>query len=1307
MLWPVFIYAQHSPVYVLDPTLKVEGLTFDIIQDQLGFMWFGTDHGLFRYDGYDYINYQPDPESDNSLSGKTIQCLLESSDGSIWIGTQNNGLNRLDPRTQTITKYTTTSALPLKSNRITDIAEDSSGYIWVATQGGGLHKIDPANQELDTFNLANGHFQNNYLYSLFIDAQGHLWVGSDHGLCRYRSGSDDFILHPLPIWDDREKTVVTAIHQLPDRNFLVGTQNSGLFVFHADSKTFSAVPGTNTPDQHNTWAFAEAPAQQMLVGSWKGMRSFDLQLNPKPMDPAGSGFDLLDQLQVRKILYDRSGLLWIATSKGVYLAKPDKYPFDTYQVLMPRRNGEIRPTYVNALASQSDSLLWMGTSAGLTSMYLPDRTFLPPQPGLAEVLKHQWIETLYLSPDGDLWISSIDQQGTRFRVFKYEHKSNTLTEVTGKSSVFEEVVTRSISSDSEGRTWFGTWKGLVSYEPDTQQFRHHVPPDSLKNLRIQKILVDDDRIWLATFGRGIYTFNKTRRTYQRIPLGPGPHNQIEDIILDDRKTLWMTTPVGLGKYDINNQQFELLSRKEGSNDMVSVAQGPQGDLWIGMNNAGLLQFQPTTGVFKSYTTEDGIQDEEFRERGVIAIQGDQFIFCGNEGFTIFQPTAFQSVSEPDRVHITEFQLFNQPIAVDGTGLLRRATEYSPDITLQHHQKVFTLKYAAIDFANPEDIKYAYQLDGFDQDWQPVGSKREVTFTNLDPGTYRFRVKAYSSNLDNSRAVAQLQLVIRAPWWETTWFYALIAIATATLVWFIYRLQLRRRLAIADAARLKDLDELRNTMLTNITHEFRTPLTVILGLAEKLKEDIHPKLRTSVNRMEKNGHDLLDLVNQMLDLRRIDEQNLELSYSHIDLVDFCRKAVDNFSTIANQKSIRLTVVVPDEPIFSGIATVPLSRVIGNIMSNALKHTPNGGQIEVNLDKFGMDQWSLDITDSGPGISPTDLAKIFNRFYTRTEQGTGIGLAYAKELVTHMGGNLSVKSRFGEGAAFRVVLPIKGDGDNNSIPISRKHRDHSPPPRYPAIKKENAPTLLIVEDNKDLQHFLMDMLSPDFQVSLANDGHEGWAMATDRIPDLIISDVVMPGMNGFELCDRLKKDKKTSHIPIILLTARVEAEARISGFRRGADAYINKPFSKEELRVRIDQILAVRQRLQAFYLGQIGIAPPQLETTTTTREQQLFLAELQTIIQENLEDENLSVDLLARRMGLSQSQLHRKMKALTGASTHHFIRNIKLQNARYLLKETSLSIQDIAFQSGFSSTSYFAKVFSNAFRQKPTDFRKNGD
>jgi signal transduction histidine kinase/DNA-binding response OmpR family regulator len=871
---------------------------------------------------------------------------------------------------------------------------------------------------------------------------------------------------------------------------------------------------------------------------------------------------------------------------------------------------------------------------------------------------------------------------------------------------------RALAKTPDGRWWLGTSKGLVEARPNAAGGF-------------------DFRLWEYKAGND----NSPR------------NNDVSSLLPDpkDANALWIGTKGGgLARMDIKNGQFRHLTTRNGlPNDVIyAVLPDPEnsgGCLWLS-SNKGLTRYHPESGQIKNFTEADGLQSDEFNTWAYGKTPTGELMFGGVKGLNVFHPKDIQDNPHLPRAFLTGLKINNHTITPgDSTGLLAQTLEFTEKIRLPFHQNSITLEFAALEYTAPSKNRFRYYLEGAEAEWAHESSEPSAQYLNLSPGDYVFKVMACNNDGVWNPAPASLRITVLPPWYRSWLAYLFYAAAVGGLIWLYMRfrlgqLRLEQKLALEhrEAERIRELDEFKSRLFTNITHEFRTPLTVVLGTSEQLEkqapESVFPDLNTAntfagglKNRLaliRRNGRNLLDLVNQLLDLAKAESNQLKIHLVQGDVVRYVRYVVESFHSLSNQRNVLLTVDSKLPELAMDYDPEKLRQILSNLISNALKYTPSGGKIAVFITHHAS-FIILKVADSGAGIAPEDLSRIFDRFYQADNAvakagGTGIGLALTKELVKLLGGEITAESEPGKGSTFTVRLPITNLAEKTTQAL-----EPIPEPATSNLKPETSnqqpqtgSRLLLVEDNPDVVEYLRLCLEGRYQLHYAYNGRAGIEQALELVPDLVLSDVMMPEKDGFEVCDFLKNDERTSHIPVVLLTAKADVESRIAGLRRGADAYLAKPFHPEELLATLQNLLELRRKLQARYAASAlsvspqpdGDHPPTAPSPSVTDIEDVFLQKLRAAVEARLGEADLSAEDVCRAVGMGRSNLYAKLSALTDLSFNVYVRTLRLQKAKTLLESTDLNVSEVAYEVGFNDPKYFSRVFSEQFGVAPSALRK---
>jgi signal transduction histidine kinase/DNA-binding response OmpR family regulator len=803
----------------------------------------------------------------------------------------------------------------------------------------------------------------------------------------------------------------------------------------------------------------------------------------------------------------------------------------------------------------------------------------------------------------------------------------------------------------------------------------------------------------------------------------------------DGSTLWIGTQGGgLCQFDKGTGEFTIYTKKDGLpvNRVLKIIADPKGNLWLAAD-WNICMFDTAKKMIKYFEASNELPASPFA--CLIDHEGELF-FGGYRGLVRFYPDSMKDNSYVSDPVLTDLKINYKPAELDTVITEKKS------IVLAYQQNYLSFEFAALDFYRPELYQYAYKMEGADKDWVFTdATRRYATYTNLDPGKYIFRIKCANNNGVWNEQGTSVRIIITPPWWRTGWAYVLYALILGSIVVGLWRFQVRRiqirselKMKSFETQKLQEIDSMKSRFFANISHEFRTPLTLILGPINKiLTKTRNQEIKQELNIMQRNAQRLQRLINQLLDLSKIEAGKMTLQARPENIVALLNRIVQSFESQAKLKGIELKFQSEQDEIIAFIDRDKIENIFYNLLSNALKFTSQGGNVAVVCKIQFVNRKSeivIAVADTGIGIPPNRLDKIFNRFYqvddsyTREHEGSGIGLALTRELVDLHHGKIEVESELNKGTTFRVYLPLgkehlkpeeiaadqsasadsepagglhieEPSKDSDSTRSDLRHSEGFAPPSH----RKALPLVLIVEDNRDMRSYMQDCLASDYRVIEAVDGEDGLHRAIDKIPDLIISDVMMPRMDGFEMCGRLKSDERTSHIPIILLTARASAESKIKGLELGADDYLIKPFDRTELLVRAKNLIEQRRKLRERFSRDISLQPKEIAVTSYDEK---FLQRTMDIIEQHLADSEFTIDSLLKEVGMSRMQLHRKLRALINCSASEFIRVLRLKRAAQLLQQKSGNVTEVAFEVGFNNLSYFSRCFRQQFGKLPSEY-----
>jgi signal transduction histidine kinase/DNA-binding response OmpR family regulator len=939
---------------------------------------------------------------------------------------------------------------------------------------------------------------------------------------------------------------------------------------------------------------------------------------------------------------------------------------------------------------------------------------------------------LCLDHEDKLWIGTFFGglncfDGNKFT--RYQHRAD------DPSSLSDESVWE-IFEDSKHQLWIGTLSGGVNlFNRKTKTFTRYSHPQEKALVSTYTSTIMEDRqgnLWFGT-SLGIDVLMKDSGNIvhfesEKNNLTSLVSNVTLGILEDSKKRMWIGTAGGLSVWQKETNRFINFTEKDGlpHNTIMAMEEDAEGRLWLSTSN-GLACATPVTAGdsiqlrFTNYSEADGLQGQRFNEDASIRLSTGELVFGGDNGFNIFKPENIGHGRNIPRLVFTDFQLFNQSIHPGSNGdnhfTLSSSITTNPSIVLAASDNVFSIEFAAIDFTQPSKTKYKYKLEGFNDDWLPAdANNRRVTFTNLDAGNYIFRVIATNHDGTWNEEGISLSIKVLPPFWKSAkafFIYMLVLFlalyVTRKLIQHGERMKFAIKQQQEEATRSRELDMMKTKFFTNVSHEFRTPLSLIVSPLEKLSDQVKDTdQRKNIDLIQRNTKRLLNLVNQLLDFRKMEVHDIRFHPSGGDIIQFVRETVYSFLDLSEKKNIKLTFESNTSSLEAIFDHDKVEKILFNLLSNAFKFTMGNGAISVIVDvKELSENNTIEITvkDSGIGIPPEKHELIFERFFQNelptslVNQGSGIGLAITKEFVRIHGGTIRVESEPGKGSSFIVELPLKKL-------VNAVHETVSEPMNSAAdIQKENdaiagdKPLILLVEDNEDFRFYLKDNLKVYYSVIEAETGEEGWKKTISQYPDLIVTDVMMPDMNGTELCKKIKSDQRVSHIPVILLTARSGEEQRLEGFEVGADDYIPKPFSFPILESRIRNLISLRKGLHKLLAKKNGIKASEIQITSLDEQ---FIARVVEAIEKNIANSELTVLDLSRELGVSRAQFFRKVQELTGKAPLELIRSIRLQHAAQLLEKSQLSVSEVAYRVGFNNPKYFARHFKDQYHVLPSAY-----
>lgn len=1166
----------------------------------------------------------------------------------------------------------------LPQSSVQGITKDKYGFMWFGTWD-GLCRFDGYHFKVYRFDAHNPHSINaNRIQNIVKDTNDTLWVltQQEYELCRYDYEKDQF---------DRIATRGLAPAFVKE----IGSSQ------HRKTVRYSY--------QEYDWSIEKYTSlvQTNRITGQKQYYPFN-QSNPWS----------INDRNIADIYLDDQYNLWVGTfNGGISKANLKAKPFG-YMYHDPMDAGSIADNVVTAVCTDNEGNLWIGTYDKGISIIGAGGTRHIAFNNVDNIgLSHDQIRSLYCDSRGTMWIGtrtgllSTDSRATQFKGFydinRYRHAVYDIMEderhdiwvATGRQGVYKYVVAR------DTLLIFNPWKTTNSRNTRTIiQARSGLLWVGTDDAGITVLQPVDDTVKLVE--RFLYDAREGSNTIS--------DNRIYCLFEDRAGRIWVGTGNGLDYYDTRTRKFtHALQHTELSAMLVSaITDDDQGNLWISHKN-GITRLDFHTLATRTYAVQDGLQSREFSDGAVFKNTADhQLYFGSNAGVNYFNPDNITPDTIAPKTVFTELQVLNHSVEVNqkvnGRVLLTRPLHLTSELILNYQDKSFAIEFAALHFASPQNIQYAYKLEGFDKDWTITdASRRQATYANLKPGSYTFLVKSRNSDGIWNEAPATLQITVKPPFWATNFawcVYALLA-AGAIVLYHNYTTRYNRmQREVLVKTREQELYQEKLQFFTNISHEVKTPLTLILAPLEKLWElcTDQPVLREQIKTMKNNGERLLRMINQLLDFRRLETGNTVAELRMQDIAPFLNNIVGAFQPLAAEKQLKLECRFQQEACWAAFDTDKLEKAVSNLLFNAVKFTVPGGEIHVLLNRDADNYIVIGVENTGNGISEQEKTAIFEPFKQGKEAkgGTGLGLAYTRMLVELHQGHITVESVPLPGGLYATTFRIFLPGQPPALQLTASAESGSAGSRKSVI--------LVVEDHPEVRTFLVQHFSTLYQVLAAADGRAGLTLAREHLPDLIISDIMMPEMDGWEFCRQIKTNTLTAHIPLILLTAMAPVENEIEGYETGADDYIVKPFHVQHLTARVRNLLASRQQVKEKYRREIALQP---SPEAVASQEEVLLKALLAYVEERITDTELSVDAICQAVGVSRSQLYRRVKAATGLSVADVIKEIRLRRAQQLLQNQGVNISEVAYMVGFANPEHFSKCFKAEFGVTPSEYQKN--
>ncbi len=1353
-----------------------------IREDSKGHVWISTSYGLNKYDRTTetFQRYYPEYADEKGAGNNIIGDMAIDREGHIWIGSWTNGLGRFHQKTASFEHYICDSTVSngLRSNTVSSLLIDKAGNLWIGTHG-GLEKYNPVENNFQhiLFSGIDNKQSDVKINAIYEDTKGQLWLGTLNGVIRFNCHSRKtrlFKFDTINPVKNVNNNIIEAFAEDDFHHIWIGTHN-GLYkydgrnftgYYHSASDEYTL--STNKifdlyNDEHGTLWIGTSGGKIHKSYMYKNkFRTYVLVSNN------------LDDLKVTSVFKDSNEHIWFGTENGLYRFNRDKMNVSHYNY-EPENPDALQDNLISGITTDNQGDIWISTNKGGIYKYHESRD---------KFNRYLGYENVYRSfSKNDIWTMMYDPEKAFFwlgtggsGMIRFNPDNGTImrfvNDVNNKYSLSSNYVGPVLKSDSNV-FWVGTaGGGLNRFEYYSEKYEH-------------------------------FKHNPQNRNTIR-------SNFILSLYEEEPGVIWIGTNCGLDKYFYYQDRFVHYTEKHGVPEeiIVSMIRDNHNNMWFGTSN-GLLKFDYQEQTFKQYLTTDGLISSNFNSGAVYKATDGELFFGTQRGILAFYPEELFENKTTSPLLLTGLKIFNKDVDIGKNTVLQKSISETEHLILDYHMDVITFEFALLNYINPGKNEYAYRLEGFDKPdgtWNYIGKKRSVTFTNLNPGEYILRLKAANNDGYWNEQETSLKLTIKPPWWKTWWFKVSLLLLILGALYTVYKLRLmsikkhniklesqvkertfeisrqkediekknillnrqkdeiysqslelkktnellkdQQEQIIAQAESIRESEKSKTRFFMNISHEFKTPLTLILGPIKKLLESVNNNHKNYPQfiLIYRNAMRLLRLINQLLELNKLQAGYRNLEVHEINISEFISNIFSSFQYRAGKQQIEYKMITHHQPVCGYTDTDKLEKILYNLLSNAFKFTPAGGKITLKTEMLNMTNrefhnstktelkkivknnngtnnkryLKISVNDSGKGIPKNrmeDIFRIFNHYgkdQVSGEKGTGIGLPLAKQLTQALHGDISVTSSPEKGSTFFVILPVDKDcfdpenitkaPEQKEMPYTSElqttetdesGQDNTDQNEIDASKK----SIVVIEDNKDLRIYLRQYLSDYYNITEASDGIKGLEQVKEMMPDLVITDILMPGIDGHELTDKIKTDITTSHIPVIMLTALIDREAQLKGLKTGADDYVTKPFDINLLRARIENLIESRKKLTEQIRKNILLQPKEVPVNSP---EESFIRNATAVIEKYIDDPDFSVDIFSTEIGMSRTQLYRKMRAVADQSVNDFIRNYRLQKAAKLLKDNNLSVSEIAFQTGFLNHSYFSKCFEKRFGTLPSKY-----
>ncbi|WP_435416529.1 two-component regulator propeller domain-containing protein [Polaribacter aestuariivivens] len=1340
----LFIFSQKKEIQFSHISTS-EGLSqssvIAIHQDKMGQMWFGTRDGLNKFDGNAFTIYRNIANDTTSISNNDILSILEDSEGFLWIGTYN-GLNRYNPKSDTFTTFFhNNQSNSLSNNTIWTIKELSNGEIWIGTSNGLSIYNKKTNTFLNVFNQKNNlnSIVGNHILSILETENNTIWVGTTEGLSKYVNRQNGYFNFKNYTLSKGGFTPLYVQYLLENnkKELLIATKDNGLLFLNNSTdkiENFLSEKLTNKISK-NVRQLTIDDKNALWIGTYDGLYIFDKNKYITTLKRDNTNSKSLSKNTVKSIYKDKKGSIWIGTYYGgVNIWDEANTNFINFSET--HIDKKLSYNVVSSIEKYENKILFGTEGRGITIYDTKTKETKYLNLSNNPLLPNNNIKSLFVD-ENKLWIGTVN---SGIAIYNLEtQKFETKKETDKIRKYLNEIGVYSIKKDQKNTFWFGTFGlGVVSFNPTNNQLKtfenNDTDSSNLSNNLVRAIYVDSkNNVWIAT-QRGLNKISnskKIERFFYDNNVASG--DDINTIFEDKNNTIWVGTKAkGLFKFQENKfQEIILKGKKEIVSNVHAISEDAKNNLWISTNE-GIVKYNKTTKKSTIYNEKDGLIGNEFNDNANLKIKDSLFYFGGPNGVTSFNTENFITNTYSPQVLITAFKIKNKSLKINSeNNVLNKTIGFTDEVSLNHEQGNFTINFSIPNFINPENNTYQYRLKGLEENWIHT-TENTASYTIQNSGDYIFEVKGANNNGVWNEQPTTLKITVLPAPWRSWWAFIIYALIIITALYFLISIQKSKE-------RLKhelDLEHLENEKIeennkakleffTNISHEFRTPLTLILGPLQQILSDYKgsSKMYKKLLVVDNSAKHLLQLINRLMDFRKLENNLFKLEAAEGNIVKFLKEIFLSFTEYAKDGDYEYNFHTTEDEILVYYDRYKLERVFYNLISNAFRYTPKNGVINFRI-KRENDFIIISIEDTGLGISEENQKKIFERFFEinsnnssqeNYNKGTGIGLSIAKNIVKLHKGKIEVKSNTNNiGSIFTVKLPLgKNHLNENEIikdfkfsdDVSQYTNNHNIAPIIvddelsDKIIDTQKDTILLVEDNKPLRKFMKGLLKENYNILEAENGKIALKMAIKHLPNLIVSDVVMPVMVGTELCSEIKNNIKTSHIPIILLTSRSSLIYKLEGLESGADDYISKPFNVEEFKIRIKNLLETSNRLKEKFSGNDVLAPS--EVVISSLDEKLYKKALD-IVEANISNEEFDIPFFCSELGVSRTMLFIKIKAWTNFTPNDFIQHFRMKRAAQLLEQGKINISEVSYKVGFKNPKYFSKCFLKKYGETPSQY-----